>query len=87
MSAITNLDRTQRTTCEPAPFFIRGKLVEGSEVLHRSRDLGVDFATPKRYLDAVIAPRTEPGPLFDVKLAEIIDFIFERGQHLALEKH
>ena len=29
-----------------APFFLRGELVEGQDVTHRSRDLGVTFATP-----------------------------------------
>src|SRR5690606_603326 len=27
-------------------------------------------------------PRSEPGPLFDVKLSEIIDFLVETGQRL-----
>ena len=46
-----------------APFFVRGQLVEGADARHKSRDLGVDFATPQLDLDALITPRTEPGPL------------------------
>ena len=65
-----------------APFFVRGKVVEGAETRHRSRDLGVEFVTPALDLDAVVSPRTEPGPLFDVPLAEIIDFLVETGQRL-----
>ena len=65
-----------------APFFIQGKLVEGADVRHRSRDLGVEFVTPSLDLDAIVAPRTQPGPLFDVPLAEIIDFLAETGQRL-----
>ena len=32
---------------DSAPFFIQGKVVESADQVHRSRDLGVDFATPK----------------------------------------
>jgi hypothetical protein len=70
-----------------APFFVRGKLVEGTEVRHKSRDLGVDFVTPKIDLDALITPRTEPGPLFDVKLSEILDFLAETGERMRLDKN
>ncbi len=37
-----------------APFVIRGELVEGDTSRHRSRDLGVDFATPAIELDALV---------------------------------
>jgi hypothetical protein len=63
-----------------APFFVRGRVVEAAEVRHKSRDLGVDFATPRIDLDALITPRTEPGPLFDVKLDEILDFLAATGE-------
>jgi hypothetical protein len=63
-----------------APFFVRGKVVEGAAVRHRSRDLGVDFLTPAIDLDALITPRTEPGPLFDVRLDEILDFLAQTGE-------
>lgn len=66
-------------TAIEAPFFIRGKLVEGRDVSHKSRDLGVDFITPKLDLDALIVSRTEPGPLFDLKLSEILDFLEATG--------
>lgn len=67
---------------EAAPFFICGKLVEGNDAVHRSRDLGVDFATPKVNLDALVHPRTKLPPLLNVPLAEIIDFLVEAGQRL-----
>jgi hypothetical protein len=70
-----------------APFFVRGKLVEGTEVRHKSRDLGVDFLTPKIDLDALITPRTEPGPLFDIKLNEILDFLVETGERMRIDKN
>src|SRR6516165_12689069 len=70
-----------------APFFVRGKVVEGDDVRHKSRDLGVDFATPKIDLDALITPRTEPGPLFDVKLDEILDFLVETGEAMKRDRN
>ena len=54
---------------------------------HRSRDLGADFTTPAIDLDALVTPRSEPPPLLDVKLAEIIDFLVEAGERLALERN
>ena len=65
-----------------APFFMRGELVEGSDVMHRSRDLGVSFATPKFMLDRVVHPRTEVPPLLNVPLADIIDFLVQTGERV-----
>jgi hypothetical protein len=65
-----------------APYFIRGQTVEGNNATHKSRDLGVSFATPKLDLDRVIHPRTETPPLLNVPLAEIIDFLVETGQRI-----
>lgn len=65
-----------------APFFIRGEVAEGTEMRHKSRDLGIDFVTPRIDLDALVTPRTEPGPLFDVKLNDILDFLAECGEAL-----
>ena len=66
-----------------APFFLRGELIEGAERVHRSRDLGVDFATPALDLDRVVHPRTEVPPLLNVPLTEIMDFLVETGRRLA----
>jgi hypothetical protein len=65
-----------------APFFARGKVIEGSDSKHRSRDLGVDFVTPKINLNEVVHPRTEVPPLLNVPLSEIIDFLVETGQKM-----
>ena len=67
--------------------FIRGKLVSGDDVRHRSRDLGADFSTPAIDLDALVTPRSEAPPLLDVKLSEIIDFLVETGERLKLERN
>lgn len=65
-----------------APFFARGELIEGGDVVHRSRDLGVNFATPKLDLDRIVQPRTTVPPLLDVPLAQIIDFLVETGRRM-----
>ncbi|NKY59085.1 acyl-CoA reductase [Nocardia flavorosea] len=65
-----------------APFFFRGEVVEGTAAVHRSRDLGVSFATPDIDLDRVVAPRTEVPPLLDVPLDEIVDFLVEAGRRI-----
>ncbi len=62
--------------------FIRGKLVSGDAVRHTSRDLGIDFTTPAIDLDALITPRSEMPPLFEMKLSQIVDFLVEVGERL-----
>jgi len=85
MNSLTELNTAPTTSDEAvdsAPFFINGKVVEGNDATHRSRDLGVTFATPKIDLDALVRPRTELPPLLNVKTSEIIDFLCEAGQKL-----
>jgi hypothetical protein len=65
-----------------APFFLRGRLVEGHDVTQKSRDLGVTFATPQLDLDAAVHPRTEVPPLLNVPTSEIIDFLVETGERI-----
>ena len=83
MTLVSELTQQSSSQVDAAPFFVRGKVVEGADTVHRSRDLGVDFATPKLDLNSLIHPRTELPPLLDVPLAEIIDFLCEAGQKLA----
>jgi len=83
MTSATELSQSRTGDVAPAPFFVQGKLVEGGEVVHSSRDLGVDFATPALDLNSLILPRTQEGPLFDVPLREIIDFLVESGERIA----
>jgi hypothetical protein len=59
---------------------VKGVVVEGDDVRHTSRDLGVEFTTPALDLEALAPSRSEPGPLFNVKLSEIIDFLEATGQ-------
>ncbi|WP_310532009.1 acyl-CoA reductase [Novosphingobium sp.] len=77
--------QTETETGEPivsAPFFLRGELVEGTDVIQKSRDLGVTFATPNIPFDKAIPKRTEVPPLLNVPVSEIIDFLVETGQRL-----
>ena len=69
----------------PVAFFIRGEVVTGDAVRHRSRDLGIDFATPAIDLDALVTPRSELPPLLDVPLKEIKAFLLELGKRLDFE--
>jgi hypothetical protein len=70
------------TAAVSAPFFARGELIEGNEAVHRSRDLGVNFATPAINLNRIVHPRTEVPPLLNVPLAEIIEFLVETGRRI-----
>ena len=76
---------SETSTGEPivsAPFFLRGELVEGTDVIQKSRDLGVTFATPNIPFDKAVPPRSEVPPLLNVPTSEIIDFLVETGQRL-----
>jgi Acyl-CoA reductase (LuxC) len=81
MNSVVDIKKNAATAVS-APFFARGEVIEGSDAVHRSRDLGVNFATPKINLDRIVHPRTEVPPLLNVPLAEIIDFLVETGQRL-----
>ncbi|VWX52072.1 acyl-CoA reductase [Novosphingobium sp. 9U] len=65
-----------------APFFLRGEVLFGSDVVQKSRDLGVTFATPRIPFDRAVPPRTEVPPLLNVPLSEIMDFLVETGERL-----
>lgn len=82
MNELTDVKATDEPV-DSAPFFIRGKVIEGHDSMQRSRDLGVTFATPKLPLDDLVHPRTELPPLLNVPLAEIIDFLHEAGQSMS----
>jgi len=85
MNIVTDINGLSAPThdqVDSAPFIIRGKLIEGDDAKHRSRDLGVTFVTPKINLDSLVHPRTELPPLLNVPLAEIIDFLVETGQKM-----
>jgi Acyl-CoA reductase (LuxC) len=64
--------------------FVRGRAVTGGAVHYKSRDLGVEFATPEINLDELVTPRSELPPLLEVKTEEIIDFLVACGERLVL---
>ncbi|MFT3968526.1 MAG: acyl-CoA reductase [Sphingobium sp.] len=85
MNSLVDVNKAGATEAEAvvsAPFFLRGKVVEGAGQTHRSRDLGVTFASPRIDLNAAVLPRTEVPPLLNVPVAEIIDFLVETGERI-----
>ena len=79
---MSNQTNVNNNSVISAPFFIRGEVIEGSDSVQRSRDLGVDFSIPRIDLNKAVHPRTELPPLLNVPLSEIIDFLVETGQKL-----
>ena len=82
MNPINTIVTETETEIVSAPFFLRGELVSGMDVIHKSRDLGVSFATPKIDLNKAVHPRTEVPPLLNVPLADIIDFLVQTGERI-----
>lgn len=66
------------------PHIAKGSLVEGKEREYSSG--GVEFVTPALDLDALVWPRTRPGPLFDVPSAEIVDSLVATGEALRADR-
>lgn len=69
------------------PHVVKGRTLLGTEVRHRSRDLGADFATPKLDLDDLVWSRTEPLPCLNMPVSEIIDFMEALGARLDLDRN
>lgn len=82
MNMIANENAPSSGPVVAAPFFLRGELLEGTEITQRSRDLGVTFATPRIHFDRLVPPRTQVPPLLNVPLADIIDFLVQTGERI-----
>ncbi len=86
MNIAVDIDKAE---AKPAPLrvqhVVRGRIVEGSERLYASRDVGTGFTTPAIDLNALVMPRSEAGPLFDVKTSEIIDFLAATGEKFDID--
>jgi hypothetical protein len=67
---------TVLNTAVPVCHVIKGSTVAGADT-----DYG-RFATPALNLDELVWSRREPGPAFDVPLAEIIDVLVQTGERL-----
>jgi hypothetical protein len=59
---------------------IQGETILGSA--HVFGPAGAQFATPRLDLDRLVWPRAEPGPAFDVPLAEIMDVLVATGERM-----
>jgi acyl-CoA reductase LuxC len=67
----------------PVCHVIKGETIAASELEYGPPH--ARFATPKLDLDALVWPRREPGPAFDVPLAEIMDVLVATGSWLAAD--
>jgi hypothetical protein len=62
------------------PHFIKGRTVTVASAEEGAAQRG--FFTPTLDLDELVWPRVQPGPAFDVPVAEIIDLLVELGARL-----
>jgi hypothetical protein len=69
------------------PHFVRGEVRWGEAREHFSRDLGIPFVTPAISFDEVVVPRSEPSPMADVPITEILDFLEETRERLELDRN
>jgi len=67
------------------PHFVRGEVRWGEEREYFSRDLGLPFVTPEISFDEIVTPRSQPSPMADVPLSEILDFLVETRERLDLD--
>lgn len=65
------------------PHVIRGRLVEPGDD-HLQYD---GFTTPVLDLDEIVWPRAEPGPAFDLPVADVIEFLVAVGRRLDLDSN
>jgi Acyl-CoA reductase (LuxC) len=64
----------------PVCHVIKGRVVNGTDNEYGSAN--ARFATPTLDLDDLVWSRREPGPAFDVPLAEIMDVLVQTGERL-----
>ena len=64
--------------------FIKGRPVEGCEKVYGTKRR---FSTPELNLNDLVWSRLEPGPAFDVPLAEILDLLDATGKEIAKDPH
>lgn len=62
------------------PHVIKGEVVSGAS--HVYGPAHAQFATPALDLNRLVWPRSEPGPAFDLPLAEIIDVLVATGERM-----
>jgi hypothetical protein len=65
----------------PLCHVVKGCTISGAD--HEYGPAQARFTTPKLDLNALVWPRSEPGPAFDVPVAEIMDLLVETGKWIA----
>lgn len=82
MTTLTLVKTATPAAGQPVPVchVIKGQAVFGTALEYGPA--GSRFATPALDLDALVWPRREPGPAFDVPLAEIMDVLVATGDRL-----
>lgn len=63
---------------------VAGRLVQGAEIEHRSRDRGATLRTPAIDVDALASPRSVPPPAADIPIAGVVEFLAKVSDRLAL---
>jgi len=66
----------------PIQHVIKGASRVGAELTFEPQGGGPRFGTPALSLDELVWSRREPGPAFDVPVAEILDVLVATGDHL-----
>jgi hypothetical protein len=69
------------------PHVVGGRVVEDYHEEYRTSDLGSSFVTPLLDLDALVLPRGELSPAFDLPLSEVIDFLVATGERLSFDSN
>jgi hypothetical protein len=67
------------------PHFVRGRLLDPATGLDTAEYDG--FVTPALDLDELVWLRSEPGPAFDMPVADIIEFLAAVGERLDLDSN
>ena len=81
----TIMTSTISSEAVPVCHFVKGEVLFADEQEYGSGP--VRFVTPKLDLDALVWSRREPGPAFDVPVAEIMDVLVATGQWLTADPH
>ena len=69
----------------PVCHVVQGQTVRGTAAEYNST--AFRFTTPAIDINALVWPRSAPGPAFDLPLSEIMDVLVETGAALSADKH
>ncbi len=63
---------------------VGGRLVQGADAEHRSRDRGATLRTPTVDVGTLASPRSVPPPAADLPIADVVEFLATVGDRLIL---